>query len=101
MRPQRRSITRVAEKYHRKEAWHVFQIWHVFQMLARFPNGTFSKAKRKVGDWLRAGEIPHILSRTLPSDQYADLSHPLAAGYAQLAAEMQEDEALRSWLEKP
>ncbi len=37
--------------------------------------------------WLRESSIPYLSPAVLPSDLYADLSHPLAEGYALLAEE--------------
>jgi hypothetical protein len=38
--------------------------------------------------WLRAEGILYAAPRPLASEQYADASHPLGAGYATLAKEL-------------
>jgi hypothetical protein len=50
--------------------------------------------------WLEQAGIPHYAPRLLPSSQYGDASHPLAAGYAQLARELLADEAFQRWLSR-
>jgi hypothetical protein len=39
-------------------------------------------------EWLRRRGIPFYSPGVLPSELYADLSHPLAGGYAALAERM-------------
>jgi hypothetical protein len=41
-----------------------------------------------VESWLRENNIPYLAPPALPSELYADSSHPLAEGYALLAAEI-------------
>lgn len=43
---------------------------------------------RGAEDWLRANNFTYYSPSTLPSSLYADLSHPLAEGYALLAEEL-------------
>ncbi len=38
-----------------------------------------------IGEWLKANDIPHMIAEVLPSEEYADLSHPLPGGYERLA----------------
>ncbi len=38
--------------------------------------------------WLEHQGIPHFIPPVLPSDVYADLSHPLSQGYAILAQDL-------------
>jgi hypothetical protein len=45
----------------------------------------YQKIKGQIAAWLEAEQIPHFIPEALPSDLYADASHPLAAGYAVLA----------------
>jgi len=53
----------------------------------------YAEPKARVRAWLRDNGIPHYIPRALPSDLYADASHPLGDGYATLAAELLKDEA--------
>jgi hypothetical protein len=88
--------------------WHAFQ--RVVEVLRRRNNRVFvlvgpfnehlltSQSRRRyqsvkdtIAAWLRANEIPHLVPELLPSEQYGDASHPLAAGYAELARQLQED----------
>lgn len=43
--------------------------------------------------WLSQEGIPHCCAPALPSDEYADASHPLAAGYARLARHLLDNES--------
>lgn len=49
---------------------------------------TYNKMKRDVEDWLQEERIPHSIPAALPSDYYADASHPLSIGYALLAKQL-------------
>jgi hypothetical protein len=49
---------------------------------------TYNKMKSEVEDWLRKERIPHSVPAPLPSDYYADASHPLSEGYAMLAKQL-------------
>ncbi len=44
--------------------------------------------KRGIAAWLEAEKIPHFVPAALPSELYADASHPLAEGYALLARQL-------------
>lgn len=44
---------------------------------------------REIEAWLSARRIPHLVPPALPSELYADASHPLAAGYERLARQME------------
>jgi hypothetical protein len=49
-------------------------------------------------EWLRGKGIPCAAPRELPSELYADASHPLTAGYQSLAKTVFEDEAFQKWI---
>jgi len=54
---------------------------------------------RAIENWLRAQPGLHVVNATLlPSEQYADASHPLGEGYAMLATELAKDGAFRAFL---
>jgi hypothetical protein len=50
--------------------------------------------------WLTRENIPHLTPDPLPSELYADASHPLTLGYQLLAQRTLADPAFRAWLEK-
>ena len=45
----------------------------------------YQTLKGGITAWLQSQQIPHVALPPLPSEQYGDASHPLAAGYAVLA----------------
>jgi len=48
--------------------------------------------------WLEEQQIPHFVPAALPSEHYADASHPLAEGYLLLAEQMLDSESFREFL---
>ncbi len=50
-------------------------------------------------DWLTQEDFAHYIAPPLPSDLYADASHPLGAGYAQLARELRAQEGFRAFID--
>ncbi len=50
--------------------------------------------------WLESRGVEHVAPEPLPSEQYADASHPLAVGYAELARRLVDDDVFRSWLSR-
>ena len=48
----------------------------------------YAERKRTVAAWLAANQVPHLVPPPLPSDLYADASHPLAEGYRLLAEQL-------------
>jgi hypothetical protein len=59
---------------------------------------TYQALLAEVDRWLTANDIPHCLPELLPSEEYGDASHPLAAGYSRLAAALWADAAFQAWL---
>lgn len=53
-----------------------------------------------VASWLARENIPHTLPEILPSELYADASHPLTAGYELMAKRTVGDAAFRRWIGK-
>lgn len=47
--------------------------------------------------WLGKNGIPHVAPPALPSELYGDASHPLAAGYKELARQLLNDSAFAPW----
>jgi hypothetical protein len=52
-----------------------------------------------VESWLSGRNIPHASPPLLPSDEYADSSHPLSAGYERLAQALHNKHEFKQWLE--
>lgn len=50
-----------------------------------------------VASWLRERGVPHHVPPPLPSELYADASHPLTEGYAQLARELWAVPEFQRW----
>lgn len=49
--------------------------------------------------WFAERRLPHVTPDALPSELYADASHPLTAGYETLARQLLQSEAFRKWLQ--
>lgn len=70
-------------------------------MVAEEQRPTFHKLRNGIAEWLAAQDIPYVVPETLPSDLYADASHPLTEGYARLARTIYQDVAFQKWLAAP
>jgi hypothetical protein len=87
--------------------WHAFQ--HAVEILERRGNRVFvlvgpfnehmltdeslqryQKIKLAIETWLREKNVPYLAPEPLPSELYADASHPLSEGYALLAQQVFE-----------
>jgi len=53
---------------------------------------TYGQRKRQIEAWLREEKTPHYVPPALPSEQYADASHPLPDGYRALAGQLLDNE---------
>jgi hypothetical protein len=51
-------------------------------------------------DWLIKNHVTAVAPEALPSDLYADASHPLTEGYKQLAHRLFTDEQFQTWLRR-
>jgi len=58
----------------------------------------YGKLKAEIGRWLAEEGIPHLVPEVLPSDLYADASHPLGDGYAALARRLAESDSFARFL---
>ena len=54
-------------------------------MVAEDQRPALHRMRDGIAAWLTSHQIPHIVPDALPSDLYADASHPLTEGYALLA----------------
>ena len=50
----------------------------------------YQPIKAAIAEWLRQEQLPHLVPPALPSELYGDASHPLAAGYADLARQLRD-----------
>ena len=69
-------------------------------MIAEDNRPAFHSLRQGIMDWLKANQVSAIAPETLPSDLYADASHPLTEGYRQLAQELLKDDKFRAWLDQ-
>jgi lysophospholipase L1-like esterase len=69
-------------------------------MVAEASQPPYRKLRDGVTAWLEEHKIPHLVPDTLPSELYADASHPLTDGYALLAKRTRESETFMSWQER-
>lgn len=51
----------------------------------------YRRIKTEIAAWLEAEKVPHFVPDALPSELYADASHPLGAGYKALAGRLMAD----------
>lgn len=67
-------------------------------MVAEGQRPTCAKLRDGVAAWLTANRVAHVVPPTLPSQLYADASHPLTEGYALLARRLFENATVQQWL---
>ena len=60
----------------------------------------YEKRKRQVVSWHAERGIPHFAPPPLSRRVYADLSHPVSEGYAQLAEALLEQASFQSFLDE-
>lgn len=48
----------------------------------------YARIQREIGNWLQSNSVAHCIPAALPSEYYADASHPLGPGYALLAEQL-------------
>lgn len=70
-------------------------------MLAPENKPGFRELRDGMVEWFSKNQIPFVQPDVLPSELYADASHPLTEGYARLANELFSLESFRTWAEKP
>jgi hypothetical protein len=67
-------------------------------MVAEDNRPTYDKLRSEIGEWLKQNQIPNAIPETLPSELYADGSHPLTQGYQMLAERIYADPQFQGWL---
>ena len=58
----------------------------------------YNKVRRSVEKWLKEEGVPFFTVAVLPSRYYADASHPLSEGYAQIARALLQDKRFQEWM---
>jgi len=78
----------------------VFVILGPFNTHALTPKSRtrYEALKRAMEQWLQQQRIPYSAPRLLPTDLYADVSHPLGDGYREIAKELWGSSAFHDWL---
>ena len=61
---------------------------------------SYRRLKSGVKEWLQAQGAAHFVPEALPSEEYADASHPLSSGYERLAEQLLSEAAFQQWLEE-
>jgi hypothetical protein len=56
----------------------------------------YRQMKNEIGLWLQQNNIAYLMAPALPSELYADASHPLDKGYAMIAKQLLENESFIS-----
>jgi hypothetical protein len=69
-------------------------------MIAEDNRAPFLKLREDIVTWLKANHVAHVVPGVLPSELYADASHPLTEGYKLLAHRLFADEQFQAWLRK-
>jgi hypothetical protein len=67
-------------------------------MLTPTSRQRYAQVKEEITAWLEAQQVPHLAPPPLPSERYGDASHPLADGYRELARQLLDEPAFRSFL---
>ena len=67
-------------------------------MVADDQRPAYRQLRDGVASWLLSHRIPTVIPETLPSELYADASHPLTQGYALLARRIYQDPVMTAWL---
>src|SRR4051812_17776891 len=60
----------------------------------------FRRIRSGIVDWLTKRQIAHVAPDALPSELYADASHPLTDGYQMLAERISSDATFQKWSSK-
>jgi hypothetical protein len=70
-------------------------------MVAEESRAPYRNLRDGITAWLKKNRIPHMVPEVLPSELYADASHPLTEGYAQLAKRTMANDDFQSWMRRP
>ena len=67
-------------------------------IMAAENRAAFRKLRDGAVQWLQENKIAFAVLETLPSELYADASHPLTEGYERMAKSLAQDAAFQNWL---
>jgi hypothetical protein len=67
-------------------------------MVAESQRPQYRATRDRAAAWLRQSGVTLVVPEVLPSEMYADASHPLTQGYALLAQRIAGEEAFRRWV---
>ncbi len=67
-------------------------------MIAQDSLPAYRKLHDGIDAWLTENKIAHLVPQLLPTELYADASHPLTQGYAALAGEILKNPDFQNWL---
>ena len=67
-------------------------------LMAEDNRPAYRKIRDGIAAWLKQNKVPAVVPDILPSELYADASHPLTAGYEMLAKHIYTEEAFCNWL---
>jgi len=68
-------------------------------LIAEDNQPAYRKIREGIAAWLEQNQIPAVMPETLPSELYADASHPLTDGYRLLAQRVYSNGRFRKWLD--
>jgi len=91
---------RTAVEVLRRRGCRVFVVVGPFNehMLEEESLRAYKRMTTEVAAWLQTQGLAHLVPAALPSDLYADASHPLSEGYRLLAKRLLANEEFRAWL---
>jgi hypothetical protein len=69
-------------------------------MIAEDNRAPYVRLRDDIVGWVKGNHIPCVVPELLPSDLYADASHPLTEGYKLLADRLFADKDFQAWLVK-
>ncbi len=58
----------------------------------------YRRIREDIVAWLATNQIAYVAPEPLPSDRYADASHPLTEGYRLLASQLYRNAAFQKWM---
>jgi hypothetical protein len=67
-------------------------------MIADEQRPSYRALRDGIGSWLRSNNVPAVTPESLPTEFYADASHPLTEGYALLGRRLFEEMTFRAWV---
>ena len=69
-------------------------------MIADDNRAAYQAIHQAIVAWLKQNQVPAVAPEPLPSQLYADASHPLTEGYLLLAARLYADPVFQAWLRR-